>query len=457
MKYWKHLNYYVIAVILIIIIYILFGIPDDLIFFFTNLLIIVICTIGLREKNNKRYSLEKVFYLFNLFFMAIIPLNDFNSKNIYISGGHLTNLDYYVANTYLIIGFFFFQLGHKIQYRLLFNTKYHFVIRRPSFLFHAKLCMIYLFCCFLIFQRVGYDFFLLIVRPNLHLGQDIYSFESNSTEGFFLSVVKPLPIFVLLFYYTLFKESIKSHPGFMMFHLFLLISSIIFVSPVSVTRFVAGTLFLMLFLVYQRERVFSYMFELGFLLFFFFVFPMMDTFRYFNPVTFEWRDLIRWNFDFINNGDFDAYQNFALSISREFISFGKQLLVVIFFFIPRTIWQDKPVGSGVELTRILHGADNTNISMPFISEGYVNFGLLGIILFLFLLGWIIGILDNIYWYKRSRTLIDKPFNIFYFFSLGYLTFLLRGDLLSSFSYFIGFILCFLIVYVLFFRLKVDID
>jgi len=199
------------------------------------------------------------------------------------------------------------------------------------------------------------------------------------------------------------------------------------------------------------------MFELGFLLFFFFVFPMMDTFRYFNPVTFEWRDLIRWNFDFINNGDFDAYQNFALSISREFISFGKQLLVVIFFFIPRTIWQDKPVGSGVELTRILHGADNTNISMPFISEGYVNFGLLGIILFLFLLGWIIGILDNIYWYKRSRTLIDKPFNIFYFFSLGYLTFLLRGDLLSSFSYFIGFILCFLIVYVLFFRLKVDID
>lgn len=54
---------------------------------------------------------------------------------------------------------------------------------------------------------------------------------------------------------------------------------------------------------------------------------------------------------------------------------GRQLLGCFLFFIPRTIWKTKPIGSGALVAEII-GQEHTNISMPFIGEGLINFGFL---------------------------------------------------------------------------------
>jgi len=72
------------------------------------------------------------------------------------------------------------------------------------------------------------------------------------------------------------------------------------------------------------------------------------------------------------------------------LTYGKQLLGVLFFFVPRSIWPDKPVGSGhlVAQNLLMTQYDMwfTNLSNPLPSEGYINFGIIGVALFAIILG-----------------------------------------------------------------------
>ena len=68
--------------------------------------------------------------------------------------------------------------------------------------------------------------------------------------------------------------------------------------------------------------------------------------------------------------------------------------------------------------------------MSFDFKDYINFGILGIILFAFILASVSKITDNWYQYNDLRL----------FFSLYvcfHMVFMLRGDLMSSFAYLVG--------------------
>ena len=116
------------------------------------------------------------------------------------------------------------------------------------------------------------------------------------------------------------------------------------------------------------------------------------------------------------------------------LTYGKQLLGVLFFFVPRSIWPDKPVGSGhlVAQNLLMTQYDMwfTNLSNPLPSEGYINFGIIGVALFAIILGKVSRVMD-IY---QSKNDIRKYISIY--ISLN-MTFMLRGDLMSSFAYLIG--------------------
>jgi len=71
--------------------------------------------------------------------------------------------------------------------------------------------------------------------------------------------------------------------------------------------------------------------------------------------------------------------------------------------------------------------------MPFPAEGYINFGIIGILLFAFILSLISKITDN--WYKYND--LRLFFSLFVCF---HMVFMLRGDLMSSFAYLIGILL-----------------
>lgn len=64
-----------------------------------------------------------------------------------------------------------------------------------------------------------------------------------------------------------------------------------------------------------------------------------------------------------------------------------------FFFVPRAIWPSKPEGSGFLLADKAYLTFN-NISMPLVSEFYLDFSYIGIFIGMFLLGVFYRFLDK---------------------------------------------------------------
>ena len=138
-----------------------------------------------------------------------------------------------------------------------------------------------------------------------------------------------------------------------------------------------------------------------------------------------------------NTLNYDAFANVSATIDYTFkngFSYGYQLLSGLLFFIPRGLWASKPNSTGELIGDYLiddYGFVYNNLSNPMVAEGYVNFGVFGVILMAFLLGYFIIKLLN--WLRESDPL--KQIMAFYF--AVHLLFLLRGDFTNGFSYFIG--------------------
>jgi hypothetical protein len=127
---------------------------------------------------------------------------------------------------------------------------------------------------------------------------------------------------------------------------------------------------------------------------------------------------------------------------------GKQLMGVALFFVPRSVWPSKPIGSGAYLFNEL-GLGFNNVACTFLAEGYINFGIIGSLVFASLIAVVIARYDGWYWRRGGRIRFTLP-RLFYFVSIGMLFFILRGDLLSSFAYTVGFAFIFTFWQALFF-------
>jgi hypothetical protein len=134
---------------------------------------------------------------------------------------------------------------------------------------------------------------------------------------------------------------------------------------------------------------------------------------------------------------YDAFANVMASVNyveTNGFSFGYQLLGTLFFFIPRSVWSTKPLSTGELVGDHLienFGFTYNNLSNSLISEGYINFGFFGVVVFAILLAYFVIVF--IKWIKSGDCL--KQVIAFYF--AVHLIFLLRGDLTNGFTYFIG--------------------
>lgn len=138
-----------------------------------------------------------------------------------------------------------------------------------------------------------------------------------------------------------------------------------------------------------------------------------------------------------NTLNYDAFANFMVSIEMvqtEGLSLGYQLLSALLFFMPRGIWENKPISSGEVAGNYLmdnYDFNFNNLSNPLVSEGFLNFGLIGVILFAVGFALVLRILSR--WLIGS----DMLRKIMAFYFAIHLIFLLRGDFTNGFSYYIG--------------------
>jgi len=232
--------------------------------------------------------------------------------------------------------------------------------------------------------------------------------------------VRVLPFVCLLIYIWHWKHNNTSRGknGFML--LILVLSTLVLTFPTGIARFlvgiVYGALVLILFNRYLSSRNVGYLLILGL----FFVFPFLDNFRFFNGD-------IRLNYSssYFFEGHFDAYFNLAKTINVD-ITYGQQLLGSLLFFIPRALWQNKPINSGSYVANQLNMAWD-NISMPYVAEGYLNFGYFGVMIFAIIMSLIFMELDS---YVKFRSPLV-------FLSVGIIIFMLRGSFMSAYAYGFG--------------------
>lgn len=134
---------------------------------------------------------------------------------------------------------------------------------------------------------------------------------------------------------------------------------------------------------------------------------------------------------------YDAFANVMATVnyvSDYGFSYGYQLLSALLFFIPRSVWSSKPISTGELIgDHLIHKFEfgYSNLSNPIVSEGYINFGILGVIAMAILLPYVILKFTN--WLNSSDSLKK---NIAFYFAV-HLMFLLRGDFTNGYSYFIG--------------------
>jgi len=171
------------------------------------------------------------------------------------------------------------------------------------------------------------------------------------------------------------------------------------------------------------------------------IFPTINFFR-FHSIS-EIKDLRIELLD-VKSGDFDAYSMIMYIIKYADLNgfcFGKNFITAFLFFIPRSLWPNKMIGTGAIIANS-YQSTFTNMSAPFIAESYFSLGVFGVFIGAMLFGLIIKFFDTTF---LRENLFLKMMSCSLF---GMVLFILRGDLLSSFSYTIGFALSSLIVFLI---------
>lgn len=201
--------------------------------------------------------------------------------------------------------------------------------------------------------------------------------------------------------------------------------------PLSLPRFWLGAMGITVLLIFSRHMLKrSHVWVIGLLALLLVAFPYADFTRNRSSEGFNY-NAASLTQTYTSKGDFDAYQmmlNMVRYTNLYGMMDGQNLVGAAFFFIPRSIWQDKPYGTGQTVAERL-GYRFTNLSAPLWGEAFVAFGYLCVFVIFFLYGWVSRILDSAYRQGERSWLF-----LISCFMGGFTITLLRGDLMNAVAY-----------------------
>ncbi len=221
--------------------------------------------------------------------------------------------------------------------------------------------------------------------------------------------------------------------------LILIVVTLLVNNPVSTPRYWIGTIifsFVFIFLRWRRQRSFS-VWVIIIILSFIFVFPVADAFR--NTSFPDFNALISSisaGDQFIKKGDFDSFMqinNTFEYVEKRGVTYGRQLIGTMLFWVPRSVWVNKPISSGKLVVENM-GYEYTNLSCPLWAEAYLDGGLPGIFVVFVIYGFLTFKLEK--QYLKHHQFDVTLLNAFVPFFSGYQIFVLRGALMPAFAYFL---------------------
>lgn len=405
---------------------------DQYLFVFINFVFTIWVFLKIFSRKEYNFSLNSIFFIFHLFFFCIAPYFQYMENITFWGGNQYSNFDYIFVTLISLLTLIFYYLVYIFSISHLRKSKatdINFRFKKPKVNTHILLA-ISLISFFIYFASVDFDLITLLIRG----GEGIESTASNMSTSSYLILskfIRPIPAAALLIFKI---HRIKNtYVNICLWILFLLSNS-----PFGLARFAVAAFYIPILLLYFRRTQLKYNFSVIMIFSVFILFPFLNQFRY-------WGENITLKFDYgiFLQGHFDSFQMFMRVITDNIITYGSQLLGVLLFFVPRSIWPTKPIGSGYFVAEE-SGLYFNNVSMNYFGEGFINFGFIGIILFALFLGYFNAFMDFRFWEKS----VSYRFRILYFVLIGMEFVTLRGQLMSFFPIAIGYVASIYLVYYL---------
>lgn len=397
-------------------------------------------------------SLRVIYWFYSFIFMGVAPLIQ-GGNGIWRFGFDPSTL--LTLSSILLISHMFFIVGYNPSFRrwkrhtLSYlqkleqsgSLRQHFFLDGKKVFLFSLLALIFSIATSLIY---GFHFTSSIIRE---MFGSTYSPLESMVEFF----VRPFIFFAFSF---LIYAVINGDRRFIckLSLLFLFCSVFLIIGPLSGARSIVFFLYFGLFIILTRHKLKAYPKLFGGLLFAgVFGSELQNLARSF---IFNEGNLALTGINYFFQGHFDGFEMIGHTINyvnSQGAEFGLQLLGAVLFWVPRSFWPGKSIGSGdfiayeyLAKTEIIEYA---NFSMPLLGEAYLNFGIPGVCLIMFIVGWFCGKEDGKFHTRRrfETNLVVKqrsePFWMWrYGVLLGLFLFLSRGDMQSSFAFGTGILL-----------------
>jgi len=392
-------------------------------FYLHAIVIGFMCRVCMKDEAGAAFATVTTFILMFFFVAPIFQLSEF--EGYFINNYRPSTNEIVVANFLLILFSFFFT----VTYRKFANKSFKPLVSVGDTNLQKLFPIIVIFS--MIWAAWAFSSIELYSVATFEDPTDVGSDIGLTIKHklFFM-----IPFAALGFYLSKQKNNRNIFILLMLIFLVLMTKNIIFDR-----RNALGPVYLaILFMFFWKEKISSknvFMIVTPSLLF---VFPVLSIFIN-NPIE-SWVDVFTLeNVVLEIQGHFldmhyDAWANFIASlqfVETEGVRLGQQILGALLFFVPRDIWADKPIASGQMLGEYLVLYYNlwfTNISFPLPAEGYVDFGIFGLILYAALLGYYSRRLD---YFVNYGNFVDRTSALYFTF---YLLFVLRGSFLPAFAY-----------------------
>lgn len=423
---------------------ILFSYPEksDIGVIMTNFVVVAYSTYRSFFNLRYNYSIYQFFYIFSLFFMGMAPLVQYKQSVETVGGYSISDNTYILTNTILITIFILIDLIYRYR-----NGRSSSRTQTIKALATAKDCvrdsaLLKLVILALSLISLGYAIYINQYDLSGLFYRDIFIDRvaiEDSTIRILAGIIRPLSIFTFIFYFQFGKSRA--------FKMLLLSLAIVTCFPAALPRFLAGACWipvaLTIFHSLSTKRILGYIYAASLLI----LFPAFEIFRAMSNYT-DRESIVNEFFKRVSEAfssmSYDSFQSFAFVVQNNVVTFGNQLLGVLGLFIPRSIWGNKPIGSGFTISNQFNlGFDN--ISMNFFGEGYINFGIIGVFLFAVALAATMRYLDCRYWSLKNKA-SPHLFSVIYMIILGIFAYIMRGDMIGSFTSTIAVIISASIVY-----------
>lgn len=394
--------------------------------------------------SDKRYfSLNKVHWYFIYVFLSVTPLFQYLS-GYYAWSYHLSDTDYSLGALIVLLWCAVYSISFRLKSKKSETVNYS-TLPEHGFIAPILLGLSVFSFAYLSYRVGGFG--------NLFIRGEAWIDTAESIDTILSYLLRAIPALSLAILFTLKRNY---HVKFSWLYIIAILPIVVVANyPVSLSRYWSGVIYLgLLITVLPAEFFRNRRFDFFVLIIICVLFPLLYQLKFVSQDEFLSTaiPLFFSNYsDAFNAVDFDAFSLLCRIVqytNTEGLMLGRQLISVVFFFVPRAVFPIKGLPTG-SLVATAQGASFTNLSAPIMAEGYVDFGIIGVILYSIVFSRIIRWFDDKAWTAYVNKELGLTYiSVIYPFLFGFLIFVMRGALQPTFLRVMGFFLFLMIIYFL---------